>query len=106
MPVYNFAPFPELTTDRLVLRKLRMEDAPEIYFLRSDESVLKYVNREPADSIQAAKEFIQQILRALDNNESILWAIALNNKPGELIGTICFWRLQPENFRAEIGYAL
>lgn len=106
MAYYNFSPFPEIKTGRLILRKLRLEDAPEIFFLRSDESVLKYLEREPVTSITVAKEFIQQIQSSVENGESILWAIALDTKPGELIGTICFWHFQPENFRAEIGYVL
>lgn len=103
---YSFTPFPEVTTKRLLLRKLSIDDAPMVYFLRSDERVIKHLCREPAPSIQAAREFIQLIQSVGDKGESILWAMALKNKPGELIGTICLWNLQPENFRGEIGYVL
>ena len=106
MPQYNFSPFPELHADRLLLRRLTVEDAPEIFFLRSDESVIKYLDREPATSIQDAKDFIQNIHQTVEAGETILWAIALNSKPGELIGTICFWKIEPKHYRAEIGYAL
>jgi ribosomal-protein-alanine N-acetyltransferase len=43
--------------------------------------------------------------RLINNNEIILWGIT---KPPstDLIGTICFWRIEKENFRAEIGYVL
>ncbi len=102
----NFTPFPELTTDRLLLRRLTMDDAPAIFFLRSNETVLKYIGREPAASIEEAIAFIQRIDNAIDSNESILWGITLRDNPTEVIGTICYWRLQPENYRTEIGYAL
>jgi [ribosomal protein S5]-alanine N-acetyltransferase len=101
-----FQPFPELHTQRLLLRKLTLEDAPELFFLRSDEQVLKYLGRKPATSINEVKDFIQLINQNVENKVSILWAIALDSKPGQLIGTICFWNLQPENYRAEIGYIL
>lgn len=83
-----------------------MNDAPAIYFLRSDERVMKFIGKEPAASIQEAEEFIQRINKAIETNESILWGICLQNNPEEVIGTICYWRLQPQNFRAELGYAL
>jgi [ribosomal protein S5]-alanine N-acetyltransferase len=102
----NFTPFPELTTDRLLLRRLTMDDAPAIFFLRSNETVLKFIGREPAASIEEAIAFIQRINTAIDTNESILWGITLQDNPTEVIGTICYWRLQPENYRTEIGYAL
>lgn len=103
---FNFNPFPELWTERLVLRKITLEDAPELFFLRSDERVLLYLGREPTTSILAVKDFIQQINASIESSISILWGIALQNKPGELIGTICYWNMQPENHRAEIGYLL
>lgn len=83
-----------------------MNDSPEIFFLRSDETVLKFIGREPAASIDEASAFIQRINDSVDANESIMWAIALKDYPGKIIGNICYWRLQPENYRAEIGYAL
>ena len=34
----NFSPFPEIKTNRILLRKMTDADAPELLFLRSDES--------------------------------------------------------------------
>ena len=102
----NFKPFPELKTERLLLRRIAMSDAEAIFFLRSDETVLKFINKEPAKSIQEAEEFIKRINDDIDANDVIMWAITLKEEPGKLVGTICFWRLQKENYRAEIGYVL
>jgi [ribosomal protein S5]-alanine N-acetyltransferase len=38
----NFTPFPNLATERLVLRKLTIKDAKEIMLLRSNEQVNKF----------------------------------------------------------------
>ncbi|MBC7874527.1 MAG: GNAT family N-acetyltransferase [Ferruginibacter sp.] len=102
----NFTPFPELITERLLLRKLTPDDAPAIFILRSDERVLRFIGREPAASLNEAGEFIERIDRSAGANEAILWGIVMQDDPGTVIGTICYWRLQPENYRAEIGYAL
>jgi [ribosomal protein S5]-alanine N-acetyltransferase len=102
----KFQPFPELITERLLLRQLNTADTPEIFFLRSDKNVLKYIEKEPSKSLDEAKTFIKTINQSIKEGETILWGIALRNNPGVVIGSICFWRLQKEHYRAEIGYAL
>ncbi len=103
---FHFSPFPELKTGRLILRRLTPDDAPAMFLLRSNESVLKHIGREPIVTLKEAAEFIEGINNFINKNESILWGIALSNDPATIIGTICYWQLQPENYRAEIGYAL
>jgi ribosomal-protein-alanine N-acetyltransferase len=102
----NFNPFPELETERLLLRRLLMKDVEEIFFLRSDETVLRFIDREPAKTLKEAEEYIERINNGIDENEFVLWAITLKENPSRLIGTICFWQLQKEHFRAETGYVL
>lgn len=102
----KFTPFPELKTERLLLRKLTANDAEEMFFLRSNEYVLRYIGREPAKSVAEAEEFIENINKGIDKNEAILWGIALLNEPAKIIGTICLWNFKPENYRVEIGYIL
>lgn len=93
----NFEPFPELQTQRLLLRKMRSDDAPELFFLSSDETVLKYLGREPPKNAEEVSDFIDTIDKSIASAESILWAITLKEDPDKLIGTICFWNIQKEN---------
>ena len=106
MLVLNFTPFPELKTQRLLLRKLEKTDANEMFFLRSNENVLRYLGKEPAKTIAEVEEFISKINKAVDENESILWGITFLSDPSVVIGTICLWNIQKENYRSEIGYLL
>lgn len=101
----NFTPFPDLFTERLILRQLNANDANEIFKLRSDEGVNKYLNRPKANSLEDAKEFINKINNAIQNNESLYWAIMFKENLS-LIGTICLWNISKENYTAEIGYEL
>src|SRR6185436_18378752 len=98
-------PFPRLITDRLVLRQLEMQDDGEIFFLRSDKTVNKFLASPIAKSIQDARDFIEKIVKSTSNNESVYLAITIkgNNK---LIGTICIWNIEREENKAEIGYVL
>ena len=102
----NFTPFPELKTERLLLRKITPEDAPAIFFLRSDATILQFLSKEPAATIQEAEDFITRITNDIENNNGIMWAIVLKENPAKTIGSICFWRLAKEHYRAEIGYVL
>ena len=106
MLALNFTPFPELKTARLLLRKLQGADAHEMFFLRSNEDVLRYIGREPTKTIAEAEEFINKINKFVDENESILWGIAFLNDPSTIIGTICIWNFQTEHYRGEIGFIL
>lgn len=117
MLAINFSPFPGLTTERLVFRQLAPEDEGEVFNLRSDERVNRFLTRNQCKSIEEAGAFINKINRAISNNDSIYWAITLKNANArltessghpvyKLIGTICLWNIQPENYRAEIGYEL
>lgn len=102
----NFSPFTEIDTERLLLRCIKKSDAPLLLFLRSDETVMQYIDREKPKTLKDAEEFVGKILESLKNNEGIMWAICLKNEPGKLIGTIGYWRFLKQHYRAEVGYML
>jgi ribosomal-protein-alanine N-acetyltransferase len=101
----NFTPFPELTTDRLVLRQLSMADDKEVFFQRSDKEMNKYVDNPPCQSIEEARAWIEKITGFLNNNESIFWAVCLKGTE-KMIGGFCFWNIDKENSKAEIGFTI
>jgi [ribosomal protein S5]-alanine N-acetyltransferase len=105
MLTVNFTPFPLLITQRMVLREVTKSDAQEIFFLRSDKRVMEFLDRPMMQSQQEALELIQKISYALINNDGITWGVTLTNET-KLIGTIGYWRMIKEHFRAEIGYML
>ena len=102
----NFTPFPEIKTERLLLRRMTDADASEIFFLRSDEAVMKFIDREKPKSQEEALSFIQMVNTNIDKKESIMWAISLQDNPNKLIGNIGFWRIINQHYRSEIGYML
>jgi ribosomal-protein-alanine N-acetyltransferase len=105
MEPFNFKPFPELQTERLSLRQLVEQDANEIFQLRSDENISKYLTRPLQKTIDEARAFIQKIHILIENNQSLYWAISLKNN-SSLIGTICLWNISREHERAEVGFEL
>lgn len=102
----KFDPFPEIKTERLLLRRVKREDTGEIYKMRSDKKVMKFIGKNPITTIQEANDFYQVINESLENNTGITWAMTLVDSPEKMIGTIGLWRVIKEHFRAEIGYML
>lgn len=104
----NIDQFPEITTDRLILKETVVADCNEVLFLRSDIDVNKYIKRpknRQTKTIEDARKFIQKIKTGFENKEFISWKITLKSNP-KMIGTICLWNFSEDFKNAEIGYDL
>jgi ribosomal-protein-alanine N-acetyltransferase len=105
MLTFNFDPFPVLRTDRLILDRAVESDAHEVYLLRSNDAVMKYVERPRPSNDRDALEAMLFLDRRIDAHEAIAWAIRMKHEP-RLIGVIGYWRTKPEHHRAEVGYMI
>lgn len=102
---FTFSPFPKLETERLTLRALVLNDEEALFKLRSDDRVLEFTGITKAQTKVDSRKFIENIIRLVENNESVMWAITHKDKD-ELIGTICFWNISSDGKEADIGYML
>ncbi|MBZ4034874.1 GNAT family N-acetyltransferase [Flavobacterium sp. 17A] len=102
---FNFSPFPILETERLLLDSISEQDVNEVFQLRSNPETMKYIPRPLVKDNEGALEHIRMILDKITTNEGINWAIRFKSS-SKLLGIIGFYRLQPENYRAEIGYMI
>ena len=93
--------FPILTSERLTLRQLSDSDVHEIFLLRSNPVINKYIDRQPCKTLESASDFIQTI----KSNSLSYWAITQKGKE-KLVGTICLFNLSDELKKCEIGYEL
>jgi ribosomal-protein-alanine N-acetyltransferase len=57
----QFAPFPVIETERILLRKVRMRDAEVLFTLRSDADAMKYIPRELPKTVEDSKKMIKKI---------------------------------------------
>lgn len=101
----NFTPFPVLTTERLTLRQLSITDEQEIFTLRSDSEINKYLDRQVSKTVDDARNFINKVNENIDKNTSLYWAITLSDK-NILVGTVCLFGFSDEHDNCEIGYEL
>ena len=101
----NFTPFPILTTERLTLRQLSIDDQQDIFALRSDAEINKYLGRAPSKTIEDAINFINTVNANIKNNNSIYWVISLT-RTKIVVGAICLFDFSNEENSCEIGYEL
>ncbi|MBK7231697.1 MAG: GNAT family N-acetyltransferase [Saprospiraceae bacterium] len=92
-----------LYTDRLCLRPLRDEDAPQIFALRSDATVNQYLDRTPCKTLEDAKVFISGIIERTKDSSLYYWAVCMQD---ECIGAVCLFDFSEEEQSIEIGFEL
>jgi len=66
---------------------------------------MKFIPRPLVKNNEEALEHIAMIEEKIETNIGINWGITLKGNP-KLLGIIGYYRMQPENYRSEIGYIL
>ena len=101
----SYTYMPVLETPRLILRKMTMRDAADIYRYSRSPEVARHVLWEPHHSIGDSRAYLRFMLRRYRNREPASWGIEYR-QTGEVIGTIGFMWIQHDNSAAEVGYSL
>lgn len=100
-----FGCLPAIETPRLLLRKLKPEDAADMFEYASDPEVARDVTWEPHRSIEDSRGFLNSVLQKYADRRTSEWGLELKEN-GRLIGTCGFVWWKPEHAKAEFGYAL
>ena len=98
--------FPQLETDRLILREMTLADA-EFYFRHfNDERVVLGSGFPGPETLEAAKKELElYCIRPFKEDKGIRWGIVRKGHD-ELIGSCGFYGWSKTSRRAEIGYDL
>lgn len=102
----QLSPFPLIRTERLLMRSLQEADVEQVFYFRSSPHFFPYSLRPPMTSMEEAHAWMKKVHDSFLANEGILWALALPDNPGFMIGNIGIWKIIPENHRGVLGYAL
>lgn len=98
-----FKEFPTIKTERLNLRRLRLEDSSDLVDYFANKKVCKYLNWDGPKNLDKGFEIINIWNRQFSNGELIKFAIALKDSD-KVIGTISLTNFK-EN-KADISYEL
>lgn len=104
-PQDYFASLPVLETPRLMLRRLTMRDAQDIFAYSRDEEVARHVLWNAHRSIFDTRAYLKFILRQYREGQPSSYGIVLKST-GRVIGTIGFMSYSEENSTVEVGYSL
>ena len=99
-----FADLPELETERLLLRKMRPDDAEAMFAYASNPEVTRYVLWETHGSIKESEDFLRFANEGYERGDFGGWGVVLKTS-GAFVGT-CGLEAAPEHSRAELGYVL
>jgi len=100
-----FKSFPEFETERLRFRKIYVSDAKEIFLIRSNDDVMRFMDVPRHHSISDSEKLIETAEESYKNETGMNWAI-IEKHSQSFIGYIGFIRIFSEHCRAEIGYVL
>jgi ribosomal-protein-alanine N-acetyltransferase len=100
-----FRTFPQLETERLALRELRLDDAESLFAVLGDEQVTRFYDDEVYTEVSQASEQIEAWAEGFRARRCIRWGIA-RREDGVIIGTCGYYGFHSWHRRGGIGYEL
>lgn len=100
-----FSTFPRLESERLYFREFSLMDAQDLFLIRSNDDVMRFMDTYKMESFTDAENFIKSMNDSFNNKQGLNWII-IEKHSGDMIGYFGYWRIIHEHCRAEIGYAL
>lgn len=92
----------ELWTERMVLRRYRVDDAEALYrYFGSDPAMVKYSGWNPYATLEMAEETVQRFIRSYEDEHTYSWVMDFEDV---LIGTIGAYDYTPEQI--EVGFSV
>jgi len=96
---------PILETDRLFLRRFRLDDAPDVFAYCSDPETAQYVTWDAHKTQEDSLRFLQWTLSRYRDGEPSDWAI-MEKESGRIIGSMGLVSVEPANLCCEVGYVI
>ncbi|MEH2253282.1 GNAT family N-acetyltransferase [Nostoc sp.] len=101
---FSLSSFPQLETERLLLRETTLQDAEAIFAILCDPGVNQFNDLDTFTSIKEAIALIERRAKRLERGDAIRWGIA-RKQDNVLIGS-CGFTWNPREHAAEVGYEL
>lgn len=102
---YGIFCMPDISTERLLLRRMTMKDAQDIFEYSRDPLVAQHVLWDAQRHISEAKEYVRYMNRRYRDDLPSSWGI-IDKASGRLVGTIGYMMHSEENASVELGYSL
>lgn len=100
-----YSQLPTIESERLILRKLELTDAEDMFEYASEPTVSRFMPWQVHQTTDDTREFIDFIRKGYKDNNKLTWAIELKSE-NKMVGTIDFVSWLQKRQRAEVGYTL
>lgn len=100
-----FQRLPTLQTPRLILRKVTLRDAQDMFAYSRDPQVSRHVLWSTHEDISQTKDYIRYIISQYHKDNPTSWCMQ-DKQTGKAIGTIGFMWWNHDNRSAEVGYSM
>ena len=95
---------PVLSGERVTLRGLSFDDAPQLFAVFSDPVAMRYWSDPPQTALVQTEEMIARVHKGFEDRSALQWGIT-RNEDGLVLGTVTLATAK-EQPRAELGYIL
>ena len=102
---YGLFSMPTLETKRLILRRMTMKDAQDIFEYSKDPEVALHVLWDAQKDLSEAKEYCRFMMRRYRQDQPSSWGI-IHKASGRLVGTIGYMEYREDHGSVEVGYSL
>lgn len=96
---------PIIETERLILRRMRLDDAEDLFAYGSDPQVTRTTTWDTHLSVDDSRAFLTLMEEQYERGENATWGIE-HRADGKFIGTVGFVAITDSGYVGEIGYAL
>ena len=103
--LHIFSHMPTLETERLLLRPIRVSDAPDMFAYAQDPGVTRYLLWRPHPDISHTREYLEYLAGRYRLGMHHEWAM-IYKENNRMIGTCGFTSFDLPHNSAEIGYVL
>jgi [ribosomal protein S5]-alanine N-acetyltransferase len=97
--------FPQIETERLILRKLTDNDVEDIFEYANRQDVTEFLIWYPHKNIQDSADFVKFTWKQFQKEISIVWGIEIKEDK-KMIGTIDLRNWNTNDRCGDIGYAI
>lgn len=102
---FEFDNFPQLESERFILREVKEQDYISLFEIYSDEDAVKYQPIYTMKTIEQSQKAVQAFLLGFKNKKFIRWCIS-KKENDTVVGLITLHDFNICNSHAEIGFML
>lgn len=96
---------PDIESARLLMRKLRIDDATDMFEWAKDVNVTQFLSWEPHKTVDDSRRYIQKLIEGYARQEFAGWGVEYKPEK-KLVGAFRAYNFVPQHQRAEISAAV